>query len=78
MVSFSLVASHPKDCGVTVSQVSPAMGGKYMVAGTCGVIGAKVELSLLQEENRIQDNAAANIGFIIQVEYFRQKENAEV
>jgi hypothetical protein len=54
------------------------MGGKYMVAGACGVIGVKVELSLLQEENRIQDNAAANIGFIIQVEYFRQKENAEV
>jgi len=49
-----------------------------MVAGACGIIGVEVELSLLQEENRIQNKAAANIGFIIQVEYFRQKENAEV
>jgi len=49
-----------------------------MVVGGDGVIGAGVLLSLLQEENRIQNKAAANIGFIIQVEYFRQKENAEV
>jgi len=39
-----------------------------MVAGGDGVIGVSVELSLLQEENRIQSSAAANTGFIIKVE----------
>ena len=45
MASLSLVISQPKLWGVTVSQVSLPIGGKYIVDG--GVIGVTVVSVLL-------------------------------